>query len=54
MWAVGRAAIRVGTRLAVRPVVQVRAVSQAIAADQDGLLISDTAVSRLFVLLTFE
>merc|ERR1711973_793190 len=27
--------------------VQVRAVSQAIAADQDGLLISDTAVSRL-------
>ena len=54
MWAVGRAAIRVGTRLAGRPVVQVRAVSQAIAADQDGLLISDTAVNRLFVLLTFE
>merc|ERR1711978_843598 len=47
MWAVGRAAIRVGTRLARRPVVQLRAVSQAIAADQDGLLISDTAVSRL-------
>ena len=45
--------MRVGTRLAGRPVVQVRAVSQAIAADQDGLLISDTAVSRFFCFVNF-
>ena len=52
MWAVGRAAIRAGTRLSARPanklgpVNQVRAVSQAIAADAEGLLISDAAVNR--------
>lgn len=52
MWALGRAAIRVGTRLSVRaanetrPANQIRAASQAVAADADGLLISDSAVNR--------
>ena len=52
MWAVGRAAIRAGTRLSarpanqLRPTTQMRAVSQAIAADAEGLLISDSAVNR--------
>ena len=46
MWAVGRAAIRAGTRLGVRSGNQVRTVSQAVAADAEGLLISDTAVNR--------
>jgi len=53
MWAVGRAAIRAGTRLGagsanqVRAVNHVRAASQAVAADAEGLLISDSAVNRL-------
>ena len=52
MWAVGRAAIRAGTRLSARPANQLRianqlrSVSQAVAADAEGLLISDSAVNR--------
>ena len=52
MWAVGRAAIRAGARLSARPAIQlkpatqVRSVSQAVAADAEGLLISDSAVNR--------
>lgn len=52
MWAVGRAAIRAGTRLSAKPANQlkaanqVRPASQAVAADAEGLLISDSAVNR--------
>ena len=50
MWAVGRAAIRAGTRLSARPAnqmrPQMRSASQAVAADAEGLLISDSAVHR--------
>ena len=52
MWAVGRAAIRAGTRLSAKPTNQlkaanqVRPASQAVAADAEGLLISDSAVNR--------